>query len=181
MSDIIGLLRLEHSNMAKLIGLLDREIKVFDEGEMPDYDLINGILTYNLSFPDTCHHPKEDLIYQKLKARDPAMAERLGDLEQEHRDLKQLTLRLATAVREVLAEVQMPRDWVVQVAREYVEFWRRHMAKEEEEFLPAAERILKAEDWADIDAAAFDRPDALFGPKVEEPYERLYDEIVRFA
>jgi hypothetical protein len=34
--------------------------------------------------PDSCHHPKENMIFEKPKARDPIAAASISDLEAEH-------------------------------------------------------------------------------------------------
>ena len=46
----------------------------------------------------SCHHPKEDLIVEKLKARDPRKAEAIGDLETDHREGAKRLRRVALAV-----------------------------------------------------------------------------------
>src|SRR5262249_22744770 len=85
MTDMVEILRQEHSNIESLLRVLERELSVFDRGERPDYEVVLTIINDFKDYPDSCHHPKEDMIVAKLKARDPVAAATIGDLEAEHR------------------------------------------------------------------------------------------------
>jgi hypothetical protein len=86
MTHIIEVLRQEHCNIESLLPVLERELSVFDRGDRPDYDVVRAVIDYLKDYPDSCHHPKEDMIVEKLKARDPVAAATIGDLEAEHRE-----------------------------------------------------------------------------------------------
>ena len=81
MTYMIEVLRREHSNIESLLGVLERELSVFERGDRPDYEVMLAVINYFKDYPNSCHHPKEDLIVEKLKARDPRKAEAIGDLE----------------------------------------------------------------------------------------------------
>src|SRR3974377_2619536 len=85
MTRMIELLRDEHRDIEQLLKVLEHELKVFDRRERPDYEVIQAIIDYFQDYPDCCHHPKEDMIFDKLKARNPRAAKRIGDVEAEHR------------------------------------------------------------------------------------------------
>ncbi len=173
MSVTIVKLRDEHKNMGSLLTILRREIEHFKNGGPADFHLVRDILDYNVNFPDACHHPKEDLIFQTLGKRDADAASAVGDLEREHADLYVLAKRFATAVDNILGNSTLPRDWFAEVAEDYLRAMRRHMQMEEVVFFPAAERILSDEDWAAIDARVFDKVDPLFDKTIEGRYENL--------
>jgi hemerythrin-like domain-containing protein len=80
---IIDSLRQEHRNIEKPLLVLERELSVFDRGERPDYQVFDAIIAYFLVYPHTYHHPQEDMIFEKLRERDPAAAENIGDLAAE--------------------------------------------------------------------------------------------------
>ncbi|MFQ5776029.1 MAG: hemerythrin domain-containing protein [Kiloniellaceae bacterium] len=182
MADVVGLLLQEHANLAKLLDAVERQLAVFEEGESPDYDIVQGVLDYCLNYPDLYHHPKEDLVFERLRVRDPAAAEALGDLQAEHRRLGALTRRFAAAVRNLLQDLEIPREAFDQVAREFLDHYRRHMDMEERVFLPAAVRSLTAEDWAEIDAQVTAREDPVFGtPQGEERFEALREKVLAWA
>lgn len=84
MTQVIGILREEHLNIEKLLLVLERELCVFNRAKRPDYHVVHSIIEYFQDYPDSCHHPKENMIFEKLKARDPIAAASVSDLEPEH-------------------------------------------------------------------------------------------------
>lgn len=178
MSEVMRLLHEEHANLARLLRVLDRQIELLGSGGQPDYDIIRGVVAYCLDFPDQCHHPKEDLVLERLRLRDAEAADAVGNLEAEHVELATLTHKFAEAIEQVLMEAELPRDWLRSVAEEFAGAYRKHIAKEEQVFFPAAERALEARDWAEIDDRLGDRKDPLFGAQVAERFRALSAEIL---
>jgi len=174
MAEIMNDLREEHRGMARLFGILEGQLELFQASETPDYDLINEAIDLLFHYPHRYHHPKEDAVFEKLARRDPAAARDLPDLGAEHEKLRDLTQRFAANIEDVLSEVEKPRDEVVKGLRELAEFQRRHMHMEESVFFPAALKSLTAEDWAELDARADDPDDSAFGATAKkELAERL--------
>lgn len=68
MTEMIEVLRQEHRNIESLLRVL-RELSVFERGERPDYEAVLAVIDYFEDYPDACHHPKEDMIVEKLRAR----------------------------------------------------------------------------------------------------------------
>jgi len=180
MTKILDEIRDDHRNMARVYDLLGRELNTFKEGGRPDYDLVEIILEYCLHYPDLCHHPKEDLIFEKLQARDPATANIIGNLKREHEELSTLTWRFSCAVMNVLDDQTLPRDWFLDVANDYLSFSRNHMQMEEVLFFPAARKTLAPEDWAELDDTREMVEDPLFGEGIQKKYEGLYQEIMNW-
>lgn len=181
MPKILDQLREDHKNLSRLWDLLGRELKTFKEGGSPDYELVEIILDYCLNYPDLCHHPKEDLVFEKLCARDPAAGGVVGNLREEHEKLATLTWRFATAVGNVLEDEQLPRDWFMDVANDFLNSSRNHMQMEEVLFFPAARKTLTAKDWAELDAAVEDVTDPLFGEDKQDKYLELYQKIMDWS
>lgn len=181
MPKILDDLRKDHRNLANLWDLLGRELKVFKQGGVVDYDLVESILDYNLNYPDLCHHPRENLIFNKLKERDPAAISAIGDLEKEHQKLSSLTWRFSTAVSNVLEDEQLPREWFLDVANDFLRFSRNHIQMEEVLFFPAAQKTLTEEDWKELDEASENVEDPLFGKDKQDKYQALYREIMDWA
>jgi hemerythrin-like domain-containing protein len=84
MTYVVEVLRQEHRNIEKLLRVLEQELTVFDRGDRPNYEVVVGVIDYFKDYPDSCHHPKEDIIFEKLKSRDPVTAANIGDLRAEH-------------------------------------------------------------------------------------------------
>src|SRR6516164_11259301 len=147
---VIDILRQEHRNMETLLLVLERELSLFARGERPDYEVVHAIIAYFQVYPDACHHPLEDVVFEKLKARDPAAAARIGDLAADHRRGSERLRRVAQAVESVLAGRELLRQTVNNIICDFIELERRHIAMEERDFFPAAVNALQPQDWAEI-------------------------------
>ncbi len=180
MNGIIAQLYSEHSNMAKLLNVLDRQVAIFDRGGGPDYEIVQAVMGYFLDYPELCHHPKEDMIARRLQELTEETTQLTRKLEAQHEELGQLTQRFAKIVVRVLDEAELPRAHFVRAAREFIESQRHHMRMEEEHFFPYAESRLGDDDLAELNRALFLRQDPLFGPKVEQEYATLSERILQW-
>ncbi len=167
--------------MGQLLDAIERQLARFDRGETPDYDILQGVLDYCLTYPDLYHHPKEDLVYARMQRRDPASAEALGDLQAEHRTLGEITRRFATTVRSILQDLEVPRETFDRTTREFLDSYRAHIGMEESVIFPVAEAGLTEADWASIEAEAKAQSDPLFTAKGEAQYAALRADILAWA
>ena len=180
MSNIIQILLEEHRNIDKLLLVLERELDVFDRSEEPDYEIFQAVIQYFQDYPENCHHPKEDMVFEKLKARDAAAADRVGDAEADHRVETLRLRRLVEAVEDILAGREFLRQTFHDVVHEFIAHQRQHMDKEERLLFPAAIKGLRPEDWADIDARLNDRKDPLFNGVIETKFQASQRTILRW-
>jgi hemerythrin-like domain-containing protein len=180
MSNIIQILLEEHRNIDKLLLVLEHELEVFDRSEEPDYEILQAVIQYFQDYPESCHHPKEDMVFEKLKVRDPAAANRIGDVEAEHQVETKRLRRLVDAVEEILAGREFLRQTFHDVVRDFIEHQRQHMDKEERLLFPAAIQGLRPDDWAEIDARLNDRKDPLFNGAIETKFQALQRTILRW-
>jgi hemerythrin-like domain-containing protein len=178
MSQVLEQLRLDHGRMSQLLRIIEEQLTLYRSGGAPDFDLLGQIIEYTLHFPDLVHHPKEDLVYNRLLQRDPASADEILDLLTDHARLGALTRRFAAALRSVAHDVELPRDLFEGVAREYLGETRRHMELEETEFFPRALLRLESKDWAEIEAAIASPEDPLFGDRLADEYRKLHQRIL---
>ena len=170
--EIIEILRQEHRNIEKLLSVMEQELNVFDRGERPDYEVFGAIIEM---YPDACHHPKEDIIYEKFKARDPDRAASIADLQAEHREGAVRLRRVAQAIDAVLDDQEVLRESVDRVVRNFIEDEKRHIALEDEVVFPAIVSSLHPEDWADIALKIADR----YGPPSEADFEEQFSTLRR--
>ncbi|HWA61258.1 MAG TPA: hemerythrin domain-containing protein [Caulobacteraceae bacterium] len=175
---VIEALREEHRNIARLLDALERQIDIFAAAGAPDYDVVQGVCDYFLDYPDRCHHPKEDAIARRLADAHPAEAAVAMDLIGEHRAVHERALRFRQTVSELLGETDIARDEVVEAARRFIEFERRHMRREEETFLPLAERLLGPADWRAVESELDRKRDPVFGERVEEKFRALSQRLL---
>ena len=180
MRNVIGELRTEHANMERLLKILDKQIEIFEAAGQPDYTTTQDIILYFLGFPDQCHHPKEDLVAQKLLKLTPDRAGQLRGLAELHEELGGLTRKVASVVRRVLDEAELPRAEVIRAVKEFISSQRHHMEMEEAHFLPLAEEVLSEADLEELESEIFQKEDPLFGPETEEHFATLRDDILRW-
>ncbi len=180
MTRIIETLREEHRNIEELLLVLEQELNVFDRNERPDYEIIQAVISYFQDYPDCCHHPKEDMIFEKLKARDPVAAGSVGDLEAEHQSESQRLRRVAHMIRSILADHEVLRQTFDDTMRDFIEQERKHMQMEERVLFPAAVSALQPEDWAGIEAMWSETKDSMFNVAIEERCQSLRERIVRW-
>ena len=178
---IIDLLRQEHRNIEKLLVVLEQELSVFDRGERPDYEVVGAVIAYFQVYPDVYHHPQEDRVFEKLKARDPAAAAKIGDLAAEHRSGAERLRRVAQAVESVLMmDWAVPRHTFDGIIRDFIVHARRHIAMEERDFFPAAVKALQPQDWAEIASSRLTgQKDPLFSERAEERFDAVRRHILR--
>jgi len=180
MSKIVLILLEEHRNIDKLLLVLEQELEVFDRSKGPDYEIMQAAIQYFQDYPENCHHPKEDMVFEKLKLRDPATATRIGETEAEHQVEADRLRRFAQAVDDILAGREFLRQDFHKIVRDFIEHQRQHMDKEERLLFPAAVNSLRPEDWADIDARLNDQKDPLFNGVIETKFHALERTILRW-
>ena len=133
-------------------------------GTLPDFGALRAMLFYVDEFPEKRHHRKEsELLFPKLRARTPLSRGLLDRLDEDHargerriRDVEHALLGF-----EMMGESR--RSAFEQAVEHYVDFYLAHMAVEEREILPLAERVLTKDDWAELDEAFSTNRDPLTG------------------
>ena len=151
----IRIIRQEH---AALSAVLRSILLLLEEhrrkGSLPDFATLRAMLFYVDEFPEKRHHRKEsDLLFPKLRARTPMSRDLLDHLDEDHahgerriRDVEHALLAF-----EMLGEPR--REAFERAVGGYVDFYLGHMALEEREILPLAERVLTGDDWRGMDEA----------------------------
>jgi hemerythrin-like domain-containing protein len=181
MSDAIRLLYLEHRSIARVLDVVESQLGLLERGHEPDEILLQLAVDYFAGYSDECHHPKEDLLFRKLRARAPDAADGLADLLQEHRELRKVSLELSRQVDRLRSGTLEGNGELCNALRRFLRANRGHMAAEERNFFPAVTRTLTPEDLAEIEFQVLDRPDPLVDQATETRFKRLRDEIDRRA
>ena len=176
---IIERLSQEHRNIRKLLAILERELEVFDAGKRPDYEVIRSIISYFEVYTEIYHHPQEDLVYAKLRIRDPAAVKRIGNLASEHRQGTDRLRKVTEAIEFVLSDGEDLRQNIGDLVREFIAQERRHMMMEDREFFPAALKALKPADWQAIASAVDNHKDPLFSDATEDRFGRVREYILQ--
>ena len=175
----ISLWQAEHRNFVKLLDLFEAELDRFSRGKAPDYELMLDIMFYMTRYPDALHHPKEDLAFARIAARQPAVRSLVDALTSEHAGLKRDGDALVIALDDIVNGAITSRDHVDAPGRAYVATFRAHIDAEEAKILPLAAKLLDRDDWAAIDEALQKLDDPLFGPPRDGRYAALRRRITR--
>lgn len=180
--EAIQIIRDEHLAISAVLYSLRYLVKDMRKGAAPNFPLLRAILDYIVSYPDRWHHPKEDkYLFAAVKRRSREADGLIGRLEREHalgypmvEDLKQHLIAFQGGDAE--AGLQF-----FDTAERYAELEWQHLRTEEEVFMPIAERVLSADDWAEIAAAFRENDNPLFGIKPKDEAENLYQRILSLA
>lgn len=180
----IRIIRDEHMALAAMLRslgmMLDRgpshEPEVF-------FDVVRAMLFYIDEFPEKRHHPKEsNLLFPRVVRLAPEVFDTVVLLEKDHNNGESIVRELQHMLLawELLGE---PRRAVFeQAVKRYISFYLEHMRLEEEVILPAAQRVLDDQDWAELDAAFATNCDPLTGKYPRDAtYDRLFTRIVNRA
>lgn len=169
MSRLLDELHEDHRNMAILLGLVEDETQKARQGGEPDFELLDDIMHYMTIYSDAVHHPKEDIIYAKLRAAGEDYADGLDRVESEHQKLARLGTSLKEACEAALSGVAVVRDQFVGDVDAYVERLRSHMRWEESDLFERAHRL--ADESIDVSTVAANDP--LFGAEPNRAFEGL--------
>ena len=180
----LRIIRDEHMALAAMLRSLGMMV---ERGPANDaetfFDVLRAMLFYIDEFPEKQHHPKEsDLLFPRVVRLAPEIFDAVVQLEKDHangetavRDLQHLLLAW-----ELLGESR--RDVFEQAVKRYIVFYQEHMRLEENVILPAAQRVLDEQDWAELDAAFATNCDPLTGKYPRDAiYDRLFTRIVTLA
>jgi hemerythrin-like domain-containing protein len=180
----IRIIRDEHAALAamlKSLGLMvdrgpGKEVESF-------FDVLRAMLFYIDEFPERLHHPKEsNLLFPRVARLAPETMDVIVRLEKDHangelavRELQHLLLAW-----ELVGESR--RAAFDEAAKRYLDFYMEHMRLEESVILPAAQKVLSASDWKELDEAFATNCDPLTGKYPRDPsYDRLFTRIVMRA
>jgi hemerythrin-like domain-containing protein len=179
----LRIIREEHAALAAMLrSILLLLAQHRRQGTLPDFAALRAMLFYVDAFPEQRHHRKEsELLFPKLRARTPMSRALLDRLDEDHahgerniRDLEHALLAF-----EMMGEAR--RAAFEKAAQRYVDFYLAHMALEEEQVLPLAERVLTERDWTDLDEAFSTNRDPLTGHEPEDDYRALFTRIVNLV
>jgi hemerythrin-like domain-containing protein len=179
MPDTLTLWHADHLNFSRLLNVLELELASFHDGGEPDYELMLEVMYYMTHYPDVFHHPKEDLVFGRIREREAGASATIERLMGEHATLKRDGQELVQELDGILDGSIVSRERMEATARAYLATFREHMRIEEKEILPLAARLLTPADWTAVDNAIRQFQDPLFGPRTEQRYAALARHIER--
>ncbi|MBL0122387.1 MAG: hemerythrin domain-containing protein [Betaproteobacteria bacterium] len=177
MSDVINILLQEHRNISRVLDLIQRQAANLASRAPVNYRLLESCFQYLSSYPEKCHHPKEDLVYRKLRSNCPDIVDSLRDLVDEHETLAYFTRNLRRSIAVVQHQLPTVNTPLAEQLTTYLDAYHLHMATEEKCFFPLALKRLSHDELAEIDFTLFDQPDHLFDREAEAKLAELHRAI----
>jgi hemerythrin-like domain-containing protein len=178
---IIDKLRREHADMRKIIILIRMQLDLLEKHADPDLILLTNALYYMRKFPSAVHHPKEELIFEKLLARGAPVQKEVEQLHAQHQEIYALEDDLIELVLALQKGDDKAYARLLEFGRHYLAIQGMHVETEERILFPAALRNLQAYDWKDVRKRSVSIDDPLFGSNPTERYRYLYDYLLREA
>jgi len=176
-SDAIRLLGIEHERIEQILEIVEGQIEVIDSGSEPDSALVKLAVEYFLSFPDTCHHPKEDLLFRQMNNRSHEDASIVGDLIRDHENLSQLANDVNQEVSSGSTATLKAKE-SLDALKTFVKSYRHHLESENTKFFPHLLKTLSQDELDAIDFSLFDSSDPVFDQQDEKRFTRLRNEIL---
>jgi hemerythrin-like domain-containing protein len=176
----LQIIREEHGALAAVLRSLATMIERGpDEQPGRFFEVLRAMLFYIDEFPERLHHPKEsNHLFPRLARVAPELLPVIHQLEADHMngEANVRALQHMLLAWELIGETR--RQPFVECARDYVRFYLEHMRIEETQLLPAAARLLSAQDWSELDAVFEASRDPLAGGARDPEYDELFTRIV---
>lgn len=150
---IIDTIKDEHVHLTSRLALLKREVDVWTRNGEPDYDLLYLLAQYFMKFPDEVHHKKEDYIYDALIESGVLENEYLARLKSEHEQMGLQAAQFAEHFDDLLAHHASPKWTMIDKIKKFIALQELHMADEESQFLPLAQKELSVKRLNEINEA----------------------------
>lgn len=177
---VLDVLHEEHHTITRMLGLLERQIVLLEQGRDADADVLKEVIDYFRTFPDAYHHPKEDLIVRYVARRDARAGQLLSKLADEHEAGSVDLIDLTRALVAMLLEPERATGHFVDLARHFLENERRHMAWEDGNLFDVAATTLTADDWADIERRVANLGEPRFEHTARERFQHIATEAPRW-
>lgn len=165
----------EHKYMTKLLNVLLEQVELIGNKAKPDLDIMYDVIRYMNEYSDISHHPREDIIYRKLSARDDSHKHEIVNLLIEHEAESKKTESLLKCIKDTqkLPDNENLKNLKFR-CEDYIATLNGHMDLEESQVFPRILEVLTEEDWADIINEIQPGKDPLFGKIVEKRYQDLF-------
>jgi hemerythrin-like domain-containing protein len=171
-----GPLMIEHRLIEKVIRLMHEELERIDREKKADVLFIDNAVDFIRTYADRCHHGKEeDILFRELGKKPLSHEHRtiLDELIEEHIHARKTVKSLITAKEEYASGSQDALDNITGSIRELVEFYPKHIEKEDRHFfIPCMDYFSREEQDAMLDEfREFDRK------LIHEKYRGIYEKM----
>ena len=169
-----GPLMIEHRLIEKVIHLMHEELERIDRKKKADVLFIDTAVDFIRTYADRCHHGKEeDILFRDLDKKPLSDEQRtiLDELIKEHIHARKTVKSLITAKEKYASGNKDALDSIIGSIRELVEFYPKHIEKEDRRFfIPCMDYFSREEQDVMLDEfREFDRK------LIHEKYRGIYE------
>ncbi len=160
------LLREDHAGLSRVLREIDAQQSALRTTPETARPVLVEAMRYILVYQHSVHHPREDLLFARIRDREPMLYRNMHRLVMEHRIGQERAEALARDLARAKPE-QLRGKTGVRLSKQlqdYVRHTRGHMRREEAVFYTGSARVLKASDWAAI----------MVGPTPRDPASNLH-------
>ena len=171
----MGLLRDDHAGLSRVLREVDAQQSMLQSSPETARPVLAEAMRYLLVYQHSVHHPREDRLFARIRAREPQLYRNMDRLVREHRVGQQRAETLAGEIsRTTMAQLRgRAGQRLAKQLQLYVRHTREHMRREEAVFYTGSERVLRASDWAALMDGASQRDPALDLNRLATRYPRL--------
>lgn len=169
----------EHRSIAAVLSTMQALVRRAREPDVRiDPKVFRAMLYYLDVFSEREHHPKEEaVLFPHIRRRTHDADAILDELGREHESGERAILELEQAFMRYEEGGRSEFEPFADAVDRFVGRYRAHMEKEEQKIMPLAQRVLTAQDWAEIEAAFASHRDPLAGASPETDHEELFRRI----
>jgi len=142
-------LMIEHRLIERMISIIDRELKLVEQTRVIDPLFVDLAVDFIRTYADRTHHGKEeDILFRTLEKRNLSNADRqvMNELIEEHALGRKTTKALVDANMQYRNGTDSALASVTAQLRTLIEFYPKHIEKEDKVFFPAARAYLTNEE-----------------------------------
>ena len=170
---ILNALEDEHRYFKSLLDIAAEQQALLANDAEADLDVLQELLRYLADYPEDYHHPREDLLFDRLQKIDQKAGEVIEPLLAGHEEIQKESNRLYFMVMRLNNGENINRSKLAAELGRFVTGYQKHMQEEEASVFPLALDTLSEEDWAEVDLGMEFIEDPLFGTRVRRRYRRL--------
>ena len=84
------------------MNLFESELQLAHDGDSADYELMLDIMYYMTHYSDALHHPKEDIVFARIKSRDASASATIEELTTQHTQLREMDQAIVRVLDDVV-------------------------------------------------------------------------------
>ncbi len=142
-----GALMIEHRLIEKMLAIAAKQVEVIKQTGALDPVIVDTLVDFVRTYADRTHHGKEeDILFRDLKKKDlsPEHQRQMQELVDDHAFARNTVVELVEAKNKLAAGDESALNVVARKLSFLVEFYPKHIRKEDTLFFPNTEKYFSA-------------------------------------